>query len=195
MRKRNGKYSDVDASVRSAVMARIRGQDTSPERVLRKAIWRSGLRYRVGLRTFAGRPDVVFTRSKIAIFVDGCFWHGCPEHYVKPRSKCDFWASKLRLNFERDCRQTQALTGEGWRVYRIWEHEVFESLPLVVSEIQRMVTDERYCPAGHWRVIRVDVLDSENDTENRFLRLLRNPRANRIVTRRRTTAKWRRPTP
>ena len=176
-------------------MARIRGRDTSPERVLRKAIWGSGLRYRVGLRTFAGRPDIVLTRSKIAIFIDGCFWHGCPDHYVKPRSRCEFWAGKLLANFERDCRQTQALTGQGWRVYRIWEHEVFESLLRVVSQIRKMVKDERYCPRGRWRVSRVDVWDRDNDIEKRFLKLLLDPCTSRVVTRRRTTTKWRRTTP
>jgi DNA mismatch endonuclease (patch repair protein) len=176
-------------------MARIRGRDTSPERILRKAIWGAGLRYRVCLRTFAGRPDIVLASSKVAIFVDGCFWHGCPDHYVKPRSRCEFWANKLRANFERDSRQTLALVGQGWRVYRVWEHEVFESVLPVVSKIRKMVTDERYCPAESWRVVRVDVLDRLNDIENQFLRLLANPHENRVVKRRRTTAKWRRTTP
>lgn len=181
------------STIRSQLMARIRGRDTSPERILRKELWLAGLRYRVNHPTSAGRPDIVFPRQRIAIFVDGCFWHGCPNHYVRPRSRCDFWTEKLRVNFERDCRQSQVLENEGWKVYRVWEHEVFESLPSVVAQVQRLLTHGNCQPFESWRVTRVDVVDAEIDLEKRYLQKLRNPHKERIITAKRTTEKWRRP--
>ncbi|HYO69174.1 MAG TPA: very short patch repair endonuclease, partial [Archangium sp.] len=83
---------------RSEQMSRIRGKDTSPERLLRSALWRAGLRFRLQSRTPYGRPDVVFSKARVAVFIDGCFWHGCPDHYVRPRTRNDFWSSKLLEN-------------------------------------------------------------------------------------------------
>src|SRR5689334_1387580 len=97
-------------------MSRIRGSNTSPERLLRLALWRRGYRYRLHARTPVGAPDIVFGRRKVAVFVDGCFWHGCPEHYVRPRTRNAFWDAKLDENFKRDRRQTLALIQAGWRV-------------------------------------------------------------------------------
>src|SRR5262249_18345326 len=109
-------------------MRRIRGTNTSPERRIRKVLWSLGLRYRVHARIGRSRPDILFIRPKVAIFVDGCFWHGCPEHYVRPRSREAFWAQKLRSNVLRDCRQTVFLESQGWTILRFWEHEI-ESKP------------------------------------------------------------------
>src|SRR5262245_41107618 len=100
-------------------MSRIRGKDTAPELALRHALWHRGLRYRKSVRVLGVRPDLTFLRAKLAVFVDGCFWHGCPEHYVRPRSESRaFWASKLRNNTDRDERQTRALEEQGWTVVR-----------------------------------------------------------------------------
>src|SRR5215475_6215393 len=90
---------------RSEQMARIRGAHTSPEVELRSLLWRSGLRYRLHVKALPGRPDLVLSRSRVAVFVDGCFWHGCPDHYVRPRSRTRFWAEKLSQNVQRDCQQ------------------------------------------------------------------------------------------
>jgi DNA mismatch endonuclease (patch repair protein) len=74
------------------------------------------------------RPDLVLRRgsNRVAVFVDGCFWHGCPDHYVRPRSGGEFWSKKLRENTARDSRQTVTLKSDGWVVVRLWEHEVAE---------------------------------------------------------------------
>ena len=109
---------------RSENMARIHSSDTRPEVILRHALWRAGLRYRLNAKTPSGRADLVFRRGQLAVFVDGCFWHGCPDHYVRPRNREHFWAKKLRENVARDRRQTVTLEALGWRVYRIWEHDV-----------------------------------------------------------------------
>lgn len=120
---------------RSENMARIRGQHTAPEVLLRKALWREGLRYRVHLRVEGTRPDIVFTSCRLAVFVDGCFWHGCPQHYVMPRSKMEFWSAKLATNTTRDRVQTRRLIANGWRVLRFWEHEVEAEPDRLVAEI------------------------------------------------------------
>lgn len=106
-----------------------RRRDTQPERALRRALFARGLRYRVDhpVRTLAAarpiRPDVVFTRAKLAVFVDGCFWHDCPEHGTRPRSNSGYWDAKLARNVERDRRYDALLAEAGWTVIRIWEHE------------------------------------------------------------------------
>lgn len=100
---------------------------TAPERALRSELHRRGLRFRVDMPIRAGevraRPDVVFTRARVAVFVDGCFWHGCPEHRSMPRANRDFWSKKLADNARRDRVQTTALQRAGWSVVRVWEHE------------------------------------------------------------------------
>ncbi len=104
-----------------------RKADTGPERRLRSTLHRLGLRYRVGIALLAGptrvRPDVVFTRVRVAVFVDGCYWHSCPEHATSPRSNAGYWLPKLARNVERDRANDAALAAAGWRVVRVWEHE------------------------------------------------------------------------
>jgi DNA mismatch endonuclease (patch repair protein) len=114
----------------SAVTASMKGNrrtDTSPELLLRSALHRRGYRFRkdysipIGDRKRA-RPDIVFTRRKVAVFVDGCFWHSCPEHGNQPKHNTTYWKAKLARNHERDEQQTRALEGLGWDVLRVWEH-------------------------------------------------------------------------
>lgn len=99
---------------------------TRPEARLRSALHQRGLRFRKDLLLHAGglraRPDIVFTRRRVAVFVDGCFWHRCPEHATTPRSNSAYWTSKFAANIDRDRRLTAALKAEGWTVLRIWEH-------------------------------------------------------------------------
>lgn len=111
------------------VMRGNRRKDSTPELALRSALHSIGLRFRVdypirvaGLRPV--RPDVVFTRRHLAVFVDGCFWHGCPAHGRRPSTNSRYWNAKIELNQDRDRRQTEALTDDGWTVVRIWEHDV-----------------------------------------------------------------------
>lgn len=100
---------------------------TKPEARLRSALHRRGVRFRKDHLLRAGavrvRPDLVFTRWKLAVFVDGCFWHQCPEHGRVPKSNPSYWVPKLQANVERDRRADAALLDEGWVVLRIWEHE------------------------------------------------------------------------
>lgn len=107
-------------------MQRQARRDTAPELVLRRELWRRGLRYRVDLAPLPGmrrRADLVFTRPRVAVYVDGCFWHRCPDHGTAPRSNRDWWAKKLDANVRRDRDTNSRLEAEGWRVVRVWSHE------------------------------------------------------------------------
>ncbi len=101
--------------------------DTAPELALRRLLHAAGLRYRVDFPIeIAGqwvRPDVVFTRLRLAVFVDGCYWHGCPEHCRIPTANRDYWTAKIERNRARDLRNTAMLAEAGWEVVRAWEHE------------------------------------------------------------------------
>ena len=111
---------------RSANMRANRRTDTKPEMALRRALHRQGFRYRKDYRIDLGgarvRPDIAFTARRVAVFVDGCFWHVCPEHGTKPANNTWYWGPKLARNVERDRAADAALEQAGWRVVRIWEH-------------------------------------------------------------------------
>lgn len=104
-----------------------RGRDTKPELALRRAAHALGLRYRVDhplpLKGVRRRGDLVFTKARVAVFLDSCYWHSCPIHATQPKTNAEFWETKLKRNVERD-RETDRLLGEaGWAVVRVWEHE------------------------------------------------------------------------
>lgn len=121
---------------RKYCMSRIRGINTTPEVLLRKALWVRRLRYRLRQKII-GRPDLVFPRLKLAIFVDGCFWHGCPRHGVLPKNNARFWATKLARNRARDRQVNKVLSSNGWKVVRFWEHEIEGSVEKVANFIAR----------------------------------------------------------
>ena len=104
-------------------MSQIRGRDTRPELKLRKALWAMGLRYRLKSR-LPGNPDLVFPSLQGIVFVDGCFWHGCPRHGTRPASNAEFWRNKLATNVARDKAVNRKLRRLGWRVVRVWEHDI-----------------------------------------------------------------------
>ncbi|MFD6141159.1 very short patch repair endonuclease [Promicromonospora sp. NPDC060271] len=120
-----------------------RRRDTGPERAIRSALHAAGLRYRcdyrIDLRSgHRVRPDIAFTRRRIAVFVDGCFWHSCPEHGSNPRTNSGYWGPKLAGNRERDDRNTAELRAAGWAVIRIWEHEsVAEAAEKIMNVVGR----------------------------------------------------------
>jgi DNA mismatch endonuclease, patch repair protein len=124
-------YPHPASAGRAANMRANRRTDTKPELALRRALHKLGYRYRKDYRVDldAGRrvrPDIVFTSRKVAVFVDGCFWHACPEHGTKPKNNEWYWSPKLRRNAERDQLNTAALTDAGWQVVRLWEHVTLE---------------------------------------------------------------------
>ncbi|MCL8251356.1 very short patch repair endonuclease [Aeromicrobium fastidiosum] len=122
-----------------------KGRDTKPELALRSSLHRAGLRFRKDYRLDVGglrcRPDIAFTRLRVAVFVDGCFWHCCPEHGVSPKRNSEYWGPKLRRNVERDALQTKALIAAGWTVIRVWEHEpIAEALQRVLDAVSPNVS-------------------------------------------------------
>jgi DNA mismatch endonuclease (patch repair protein) len=127
---------------RSQLMGCIRSANTTPELLLRKALWTAGLRYRLKNK-LPGKPDIVFAAAKVAVFVDGCFWHGCPLHGRIPKSNQPFWVGKFTHNIARDLATEAALAAQGWRVMRFWEHEVEQDLISCVFKILQAVRDRQ----------------------------------------------------
>jgi DNA mismatch endonuclease, patch repair protein len=177
------------ALTRSEQMSRIRGRDTSPEMLLRRALFALGLRYRVHYRTPSGRADVTFLSAKVAVEIDGCFWHGCPDHYVRPRGSARFWAAKLAANVRRDAAQMVAMKAAGWRVFRYWEHEVRADSTAVAKDIARRLRSAQAERRPLWRVARVWPLDPLGKMERREIIDILRPGRARMVERARITRK------
>ena len=112
-----------------AAIARMKAakpRNTIPEKALRSMLYRKGLRFRLDQKPIGNlnrRADIVFRSAKIAIFVDGCFWHGCPVHGTQSKSNAEYWAMKIKQNQDRDIDTTNRLKAAGWKVIRVWEHE------------------------------------------------------------------------
>jgi DNA mismatch endonuclease (patch repair protein) len=128
---------------RSALMARIRGKDTSPEWGVRRFLHRNGFRYRLHRRDLPGRPDIVLPKLRTVIFVHGCFWHrheGCAKT-TTPSTRKAFWEAKFKANVERDLRKANELKAQGWRIIIVWECDVKERrLRRLVSQLRRRTT-------------------------------------------------------
>lgn len=104
-------------------MKRMPRASSGPELAIRKELHRRGLRFRVNYSKLPGRPDIVFTRARVAVFIDGCFWHACPEHGILPKNNREWWRVKLARNVERDAEKDIVLRDHGWIVLHFWEHE------------------------------------------------------------------------
>jgi DNA mismatch endonuclease (patch repair protein) len=129
----------VDPAV-SRRFASTRGKDTQPELSVRRRLHQDGFRFRVHAAPVQGlrrSGDIVFPRLRVVVLIDGCFFHGCPLHYVSPKTRTPFWDEKISLNRTRDLETTRLFETEGWTVLRFWEHE---DLDQVVGEIERVVT-------------------------------------------------------
>lgn len=145
MKQRNAGYGlpypQPTSEAVSTAMRSNRRTDTHPELQLRSELHRRGLRfrkdYRIDLPTRKVRADIVFTRIRLAIFVDGCYWHQCPEHGTMPKANADYWVPKLARNVSRDKEVTGALESAGWEVIRIWEHVPAPDAARLVAEAVR----------------------------------------------------------
>lgn len=117
-------------------MSSARRRDTKPEIDVRRILHARGLRYRVAYPV-PGRPrrtvDIAFTRAKVAVFLDGCFWHGCPDHGTLPKAHRSWWVAKLGANSDRDRDTSMLLESQGWMVLRFWEHEVPECVAEAIT--------------------------------------------------------------
>lgn len=130
----------LSKEARSALMGRVRQSNTDLERLVRSGLHKRGLRFRKNLRSLPGSPDVVFTRAKVAVFIDGDFWHGWKfeekQHKYKP-----YWRQKIAENIARDERNFSNLREMGWTVIRIWQHEIKKDLPDVIERIAASVQE------------------------------------------------------
>jgi DNA mismatch endonuclease (patch repair protein) len=113
-----------------------RQRDTAAEMALRSLLHRRGLRFRVhyALPSLRRRADIAFPRQRIAVFVDGCFWHGCPEHATWPKQNADWWRDKIEANRRRDADTDARLKEQGWSVVRVWEHEAPEPAAQTIED-------------------------------------------------------------
>ncbi len=128
-----------------ATMLANRRRDTRPELRVRRILHAEGFRYRVDFApapVTRRRADIVFPRKHVAIFIDGCFWHGCPVHYVPPRANREFWSEKVSRNRARDIDTTALLESAGWTVLRFWEHEPPEEVARAISRRVRGAAEE-----------------------------------------------------
>ncbi|MEU4794090.1 very short patch repair endonuclease [Micromonospora tulbaghiae] len=144
-RRRVEQVSDVSWAsshgVRKSMQSNT-GRDTKPELALRRAVHALGLRYFVSrrpIRSVRRTADLVFPRLRLAVFLDGCFWHGCPQHHTVAKTNAAFWAEKVTTNRRRDADTDARLTAEGWTVLRIWEHEApAEAADRVAETVKRL---------------------------------------------------------
>lgn len=142
---------------RSYCMSKIKRADTKPELLLRSIVWRMGLRYFVRSK-IGGNPDLVFSSARVAVFVDGCQWHCCPEHWVRPKSNTLFWDTKFKKNRIRDAKVNKLLRDEGWQVLRFWEHDVQKKPHAIALRIARAVKVQQTKSAGNKTAASVDPL-------------------------------------
>ena len=142
-RGRRVPYPEPTSAAATKIGKANRRRDTKCEVLVRSELHRRGLRFRKDLLLRVGdvrvRPDVVFTRRRLAVFIDGCFWHLCPDHAHVPKSNLDYWVPKLNANVARDRRVDEALGSAGWRVLRIWEHVApSDAADLVVGAVREL---------------------------------------------------------
>ena len=137
------------SSPHATATMRSNRSDSRLEQALRRELHRRGLRFRKHVQPVQGlrcKPDILFTRARVAVFVDGCFWHRCPQHASDPVANGAWWAEKLQRNVARDRRNDAALRAAGWNVIRLWEHQAVDEMAEIV---QRAVTSEPPAePAG-----------------------------------------------
>jgi len=120
---------------RSQTMAKIKSKNTSPEILLRKLLWNQGKRFRIHDKTINGIPDISNKTRKILIFVDGCFWHGCEQCYISPKTNTEYWKRKFHRNKKRRKEILSVLTKQNWKIFQVWEHELKENPNKVMKKV------------------------------------------------------------
>ena len=119
-------------------MSKIKSKDTKIEIEFRKAIWKAGFRYRKNPKGYFGKPDLVLKKYKTVIFIDSCFWHGCKKHCRLPSTKKNYWIPKIERNKQRDKEVNRHYKKEGWKVVRVWEHDLKrESMKVLLKNIEK----------------------------------------------------------
>lgn len=137
------KHGFITTKKRSDLMRKIKSNNTSPEIKLRKALWAQGIRYRIKNESIPGKPDIAIKKYKLAIFVDGEFWHGYnwSEKKTRIKSNRDYWIKKIEGNIQRDKRVNMVLKENGWTVLRYWQNEIKKDLDRCIYEIKKVIED------------------------------------------------------
>lgn len=141
---------NLDRAARSRVMASVKSRDTGPEKALRRLLWRAGVRYRLHARGLPGRPDISNRQARVAVFVDGCFWHKCPRHYRQPASNAAFWRQKVAYNQHRRATVRRDLGNLGWKVVEVWECDLRGKPEVVARRVTGLVERGKQA-GGRWR--------------------------------------------
>ena len=128
---------NVSQELRSFIMSRIKSKNTKPEIKIRRALHERGIRYRIHDKSVMGKPDISIKRSKVAVFLDGCFWHGCKKCYRVPKSNRSYWTDKMRKNQQRRENVRSKLISDGWKVLEYWEHEINKNPLFIARDIER----------------------------------------------------------
>ncbi|MGA2668823.1 MAG: very short patch repair endonuclease [Ignavibacteria bacterium] len=130
---------NLSHSDRRKNMQNIRSTNTLMELSVRSALHKKGLRFRKYSKYLVGKPDIVFSKPKVVVFLDSCFWHKCRYHFIEPKSNRKYWIPKLNRNKERAKEVNKLLRNDGWIVLRFWEHQVKNDLDVVISKIYKEV--------------------------------------------------------
>ncbi len=125
----------VSKQKRSEIMSRIKSRDSKIETLFRKELWNRGFRYRKNSGKYFGKPDIVLKRHKAVIFIDSCFWHGCKKHCRIPSLHKNYWTQKIVRNIARDKEVSMHYKKQGWKIFRIWEHEIKKDAAAIIKKI------------------------------------------------------------
>jgi DNA mismatch endonuclease (patch repair protein) len=126
----------VSKQKRSEIMSRIKNRDSKIETLFRKMLWKAGFRYRKNSDKHFGKPDIIFKKYKTVIFIDSCFWHGCKKHCRLPTAHKSYWTKKILKNIERDKIVSRYYKKQGWKIFRVWEHELKDKIENVLQKIK-----------------------------------------------------------
>lgn len=133
----------VSKKKRSEIMSAVRSKDSKIEVDFRKAIWKAGFRYRKNPTKYFGKPDIVLPKHKTVIFIDSCFWHGCKKHCRIPSVRKIYWTKKISRNVARDKEVAKHYKKQGWKIIRIWEHQIKNDLPEQACKIAKIIYDKK----------------------------------------------------
>ena len=125
----------VSKKDRSIIMAKVKNKGSKIEMNFSKALWNAGFRYRKNVTKYFGKPDLVLKKYKTAIFIDSCFWHGCKKHCRMPSVNKKYWIKKIEGNIARDRKNRLILRKQGWKVLRVWEHEIEKDIGCTLKKV------------------------------------------------------------
>jgi len=129
----------VSKKKRSEIMSTVRSKNSKIEVDFRKAIWKAGFRYRKNPTKYFGKPDIVLPKHKTVIFIDSCFWHGCKKHCRIPAVRRNYWMQKISKNVARDKEVVRHYKKQGWKIFRIWEHEIKGDIKTALRKITSLL--------------------------------------------------------